>query len=119
MKNFDQIKKGDRLKVRYLETLVLDLKKGGKEPIVLTQTSDVQTAQAGQKPGATLRSIITARGTVTNVDVKKQAITVKGPNRTVVLPMADKELFNKIKKGDQIEARYTEAMAISVETVKK
>lgn len=119
VKNFAQIKKGDRLKVRYLETLILDLKKGGTEPVVLTQSSDLETAKKGQKPGAVATSVITARGTVINTDAKKHTITVKGPNRTLVLPMQDKELFSKIKKGDQIEARYTEAMAISIESAKK
>jgi Cu/Ag efflux protein CusF len=119
VKNFSQIKKGDILKVHYMESLALELKKGGKEPIEVTRATDIDRAQVGQKPGAAVVDKVTSRGTVTKIDPKTQSVTVKGPNRTVTFRVEKKDLFNKIKTGDQIEATYTEAMAISVETVKK
>ncbi len=119
VKNFAQIKKGDHLRVRYFESLALQLKKGGGAPIEVTESTDAARAQAGQKPGGMVADTITARGTVTKVDSKTQSVTVKGPKRTVVLHIAKKDVFDDIKKGDQIEATYTEALAISVESVKK
>lgn len=119
VKNFAQIKKGDRLKVRYLESLVLDLKKGGGAPVAATDSTDVRTAEPGQKPAAVVTGTVTSRGTVTKVDKKNQTVTVMGPNGERSLRVKRKDLLDQIKKGDQIEATYTEALAVSVESVKK
>ncbi len=119
VENFAQIKKGDMLKVRYLESLTLELKKGAGEPIVVSDTSDLLRAQPGKKPGAMTIDKISAVGTITKIDKKTQNVTVKGPKRTVVIHVQKKDVFDKLKKGDQIEATYIEAMAISVESVKR
>jgi len=41
-------------------------------------------------------------------------VTLKGPQRTVELKVRDPEQFKLIKKGDQVQATYTEAVAIAV-----
>lgn len=119
VENFAQIKKGDWLKVRYYESLTLELKKGGGDPIVVSDTSDIVRAQPGQKPGTMAIEKVTARGTILKIDKKTQSVTVKGPERTVVLHVQKKDVFDKLKKGDQIEATYIEAVAVSVESVKR
>lgn len=119
VRNFEQIKKGDRLKVRYFESLMLELKQGGTAPVAVSESTDVERSRTGEKPGGMVSSKVTARGTVTSIDKKNQSVTVKGPQKTVVLHVAKKDLFDKIKKGDQIEATYSEALAVSVESVKK
>lgn len=119
IQNFDKIKKGDMIRVSYLESLTWELKKGSDAPISVTQSSDVSRAAPGQKPGAVATDKITARGVVTKVDQKNESITVKGPNRTVVLKVPKPDLLKEIKVGDKIEATYSEAMAISVDSVKK
>jgi Cu/Ag efflux protein CusF len=119
VENFAQIKKGDMLKVRYLESLTLELKKGGGDPIVVSDTSDLVRAQPGQKPGAMAIDKVSAVGTITKLDKKTQHVTVKGPQRTVVIHVQKKDVFDTLKKGDQIEATYVEALAVSVESIKK
>jgi Cu/Ag efflux protein CusF len=119
VENFAQIKKGDRLKVRYLESLTLELKQGGGAPIVVSDTSDLVRAQPGQKPSAVASTKVTAVGTIQKIDKKNQSVTVKGPNRTVNLHVQKKDIFDRLKVGDQIEATYLEAVAVSVESVKK
>jgi len=41
-------------------------------------------------------------------------VTLKGPNRTVELKVKDPALLQKIKVGDQVDATFTEAIAIEV-----
>ena len=118
VRNVDQIKKGDTLRVSYIESSVIELKKGGGEPVMVTEEVEKDRARSGQKPGAIVTDIITATGTITAVDWKKQRITLQGPHRTMILPV-EKEVLGKVKKGDQIEARLTQAMTISVESTKK
>ena len=51
------------------------------------------------------------------VDAETQQVTLKGPNRTVDLHVDDPEQLKLIKVGDQIEAVYTQAVAVTVEPV--
>jgi hypothetical protein len=118
VRNFDQIKKGDTLRVSYIETSVIELKKGGGEPVMVTEETRTDRTKEGRKPGAIVTDVVTTTGTITAVDWKKQRITLQGPHRTMILPV-EKEVLGKVKKGDQIEARLTQAMAISVESTKK
>jgi ribosomal protein L6P/L9E len=54
------------------------------------------------------------------VDPKASTITVKGPKGNLVtLDVQNPDQFKVVKKGDQIEATYTEALALSVEPAPK
>ncbi|MNU04753.1 hypothetical protein D3C72_2492990 [compost metagenome] len=58
-------------------------------------------------------------GTITKLDKKTQEVTVKGPKKTVVIHVQKKDVFDTLKKGDQIEATYVEALAVSIQPVRK
>jgi hypothetical protein len=115
VKNFDQIKVGDQVVVQYLEALSVELKKGGTAPVARTESAVAGTAKAGEKPGAGGARRITVTADVVAVDAAKQTVTLKGPERTVDVKVHDPDQFKLVKVGDQVEATYTEALAISVE----
>jgi hypothetical protein len=119
VKNFDQIKVGDQVVVRYSEALVLQLKKGGGGVRERVESEGGATAKPGQKPGAVVGRKVTVVADVIGVDAAKQSIRVKGPKRTVDLKVRDPNQFKLIKVGDQIEATYTEAVAVAVEPAAK
>jgi len=56
---------------------------------------------------------------VVDLNPAKQSITLRGPQRTVELVVADPAQFKLVAKGDQVEARYTQALAIAVEPAAK
>ena len=56
---------------------------------------------------------------VVGVDAAKQTVTLRGPKRTVDLRIPDPEQFKRVAKGDQVEATYTQAVAVVVEPAKK
>lgn len=119
VRNFENIKKGDVVKIGYLEALTLELKKNSDAPVAVTEDSDAARAEKGEKPAGYAAERYTATGVVTKVNKKTQEVTVKGPERTVTLHVKKPEVFKDIKVGDKIQATYTEAMAVSVESVKK
>jgi hypothetical protein len=119
VKNFAQLKVGDTVEAQYAEALVLELKKGGGKPVAMTEKSAAASAKPGAAPGAMGARQVTVVGDVINVDAATQTVTVKGPKRTVELKVRDPEQFKLIAKGDQIEATYTEAVALAVTSVKK
>jgi len=118
VKNFAQVKVGDRVVVRYAEALTLELKKGGKELRQRSEREGSVAAQPGERPGAAAGRQITVIADVTAVDRKKMVVTLRGPKRTVELKLRDPEQIKLIKVGDQVEATYQEAVAVSVEPAK-
>ena len=119
VRNFDQIKVGDMVVVRYLESLTLTLKKDGKELVSKSEVTDAARAKAGEKPGAIAGRQVEVTANVIAVDAASQTVMLKGPQRTVDLRIADPKQFELVKVGDQVQATYTEALALSVEPVKK
>jgi hypothetical protein len=115
VRNFDQIKVGDMVVVRYLESLTLTLKKDGKELRSKTETEDAARAKAGEKPAGIAGRQVEVTADVIATDAKTQTLTLKGPNQTVQLKVPDPGQFKLVKVGDQIQAVYTEAVALSVE----
>lgn len=118
VRNLDQVKVGDRVVVHYVEALSLTLMKGGKEIPSRTETSDGVRAAAGQRPGGAAAAQIKVTADVIGVDHKHHVVTLRGPKQVVELHVADPEQLKLIKVGDQIDAVYTEALALSVEPAK-
>ena len=116
VRNFDQIKVGDLVTLTYAQAVALELHKsvnGGKlgQPIV---AEEAVRAAPGAKPAGAVERTVTLTANVTKVDQKSQMVTLKGPNRTVELKVKDPAMLQKIKVGDQVDATFTEAMAIEV-----
>jgi len=119
VRNFDQIKVGDMVVVRYLESLTLTLKKDGKELLTKSEATDAARAKAGEKPAAIAGRQVEVTANEIAVDAASQTVMLKGPQRTVDLRIPDPKQFKLVKVGDQIQATYTEALALSVEPAKK
>jgi len=119
VKNFDQIKVGDQVALRYVEALSLELKKGGKAPVERTDSMMSGTAKPGEKPAAGAGRQIQVTADVIAVDAATQTVTLKGPKHTVSLHLNDPAQFKLVKVGDQVDATYTEAVALSVEPAAK
>jgi hypothetical protein len=116
VRNLAQVKPGDVLTVRYLESVALYVRKGG-EPPAATEMQAVEVAPKGQKPAGLVVNTTEVTATVEAVDVAKRTVTLKGPegkSRTIKVDPSVKRLAEG-KKGDQVVARVTEALALSVD----
>jgi hypothetical protein len=115
VRNFDQIKLGDQVTARYVESLYLELKKTSSGVRERIESESATRAKLGERPaGAAVREVVVLAD-VTDVDPKNQTITLRGPKKTVTLPVKNPDQFKVVKKGDQVEATYTQAFAISVD----
>jgi hypothetical protein len=120
VRNFDQLKLGEKVKVEYAEALSLELKKGGGGVVSATETGGAARAASGAKPGGGVGRQVTVLADVTAVNAKTQMVTLKGPQGNLVdLHVQDPKQLANIKKGDQIQAVYTEAVAVTVEPADK
>jgi len=115
VKNFNEIRIGDLVKVRYAQALALELRRT-RAVGDLTERSGSTQAKPGERPAAATVHQITAIAEVMDVDPQKQQITLKGPRGNIVdLDVRNPDQFKVVKKGDQVDVTYTEAIAIAVE----
>jgi hypothetical protein len=120
VKNFDQIKLGDFVVARYAQALTLELRKTKVKAGEPTVTEAAARAKPGERPAGAVGREIHAIAEVIGVDPKKSTITLKGPRGNVVtLDVQNPDQFKVVKKGDQVEVTYTEALALSVEPAPK
>ena len=120
VRNFDQIKVGDLVVARYVEALTLELKKTKVAAGDVKVREEAAKAKPGERPAAAGARQVTVVADVVAVDPVKSTITLKGPKgKEVTLNVQNPEQFKVVKKGDQVEATYTEALALSVEPAPK
>jgi hypothetical protein len=114
VKNFAQIHVGDQVSLKYQEALSLELKKVKAEKGATVMEASAR-AEPGAKPAGAVGRQVTILADVVAVDPKKSTISLKGPAGNVVeLDVQNPAQFKVVKKGDQVEAVYTEALAIAV-----
>ena len=118
VKNLDQVQVGDKLVVSYYEALAAEVKKPGEGVQgVETEVAAIKAAP-GEKPaggaGVTTRTTVT----IESVDTSSNTVTFKrsdGLVRTVAVERPEgQEFIRGLKKGDQVEVTYTEALAMEV-----
>lgn len=120
VRNFDQIKLGDFVVARYAQALTLELRKTKVKAGEPTVSEGAARAKPGERPAVAGVREVTAIAEVIGVDAKKSTITLKGPRGNVVtLDVQNPDQFKVVKKGDQVEVTYTEALALSVEPAPK
>jgi Cu/Ag efflux protein CusF len=112
------MKVGDEITAEYVEALTLELKKGGGKTVGMTSQEGAKGAKAGERPAGAAGRQVTVIADVIGVDPATQTVTLRGPRRTVDLKVRDPAQFKLVAKGDQVEATYTEALAVSVQPTK-
>jgi hypothetical protein len=115
VRNFDRIQVGDLVVVRYLEALTLELKKRGTALRARTDRDVTDRAPPDERPARVNAHEVHVVADVIALDPTTQTVRLRGPTRVVDLRVYDPEQFKLVAVGDQVEATFTEAMAISVE----
>ena len=119
VKNFPQIRVGDKVVISYYRGIAAELQtKGTPLSKKVNQLDVASTAQPGTKPGASVGSAVHATVVIEKVDTKANTVSFKRPDGTSrTLPVETQEgrdFIAKLKKGDQVEVLYIEAVAIEV-----
>jgi hypothetical protein len=79
------------VKIEYVEALTLELKKGSTAAVGGTDQAGAATAKPGERPAGGAARQVTVMAEVMAVDPKTQIVTLRGPQRTVDLKVADPE----------------------------
>ena len=90
--------------------------------LALPAMAQTSTAIVGKGPGvAAAAQTVKLTATITAIDAATRAITLKGPQGKEITLTAGPEVknFAQMKVGDQVEATYTEALALAVSPAAK
>lgn len=118
--NFPQVQKGDTVKVTYQEATALFIRKPGENsqsaPRASTQAEVVRVAPRGAKPAGTTARVTEITAVVEAIDYGKRKVTLRGPlGNTQTVDVGDEvKNLDRIKTGDEVVVRHTEAVAIDV-----
>jgi hypothetical protein len=113
--NFDQVKAGDLVDIAYTQCIAILLEKDtGQAPV--SASSGLERAPKGQKPQGVAYTTMDVRAKVVAIDYTKRTADLSGPDGKIFPVTVDNSVpfFENIKVGDDVVARYTEAIAISV-----
>ena len=110
--NFDQVKAGQQYRMRYVEAVALEIRKGGK-PAAST-SEQVKVSPKGAKPGGIMAQTLQVSGVVDAIDFTDRYIAVRGPKQTVSLKVADDVPLDQLAIGDLISVTHTAALAIEM-----
>jgi hypothetical protein len=114
-RNLDQVEVGDRVIIEYFESIALML--DGPGTGAGAEISEVvQVGPKGEKPTVKAVDTLDVTAVVEAIDRDARSVTLKGPkgNFLILEVGEDAPNFDRIKVGDEVTARYTEAMAIAV-----
>lgn len=116
VKNFDEIKVGDRFDVVYELAVAIELVKV-KNPGTTSEqvTTSTTTAPQGDKPGMITSNTVTATANVEAIDTAKNTVSLKGPQGNIFkVKVQNPDLMKDIAVNDQVRVVYTEAIAAVV-----
>ncbi len=122
VRNLAQVKTGDKVVVRYYEGLAAQIRqKGDPAPTNVAERQLAARSPDGARPGGLVGETVNSTVVIESVDRKANTVTFKKDDQThtvaVKKPEAQKFIAD-LKKGDQVDITYTQALAVSVEPSK-
>lgn len=112
--NLPNVKVGDKVMLKYLQILDVELLKGTAGIRKRIVEVDGERAGADEKPGGGVGMKVTLYADVIGLDKQQQTVTVRGVDETLTIKINNPEQFNLIAEGDQLKAVQTKAIGIGI-----
>ena len=111
--NFEQVKVGQQYKMKYVEAVAVEIRKGGAPSATAAQ--EMKLNPKGAKPGGVVVRTVQLAGVVDAIDYNERYISVRGPKGNVVpLKVAQDVDLKQIAAGDRITVTHTAALALEM-----
>ena len=120
VRNLPQVKRGDTVVATYYQSVAFEVVPRSAAELGVATLGGAGRAEPGEKPGAAGGRAMKIVADIVKLDRKNQEAVLKGKNgQTITVDVERPEVFDKVKVGDRVEIRYTEAVAIDVHAAKK
>jgi hypothetical protein len=115
-RNFDEVEVGDQLKVKYFRSVAIYIDMHGNKPEASAGLVTARSA-AGDRPAGIVVETVDISARVHHIDRSDRSVTLNLHDGRTITTQVDKsvEIYDRLKKGDLVHVRYTEAIAISVD----
>lgn len=117
VRNLSQVKPGDQVVVRYVETVAAEMVRPGTPAPV--STSSAAGAASGERPAGLIVDRVRKRVRIEGIDLTHNTVAFLSSDRvprTVVVRQPGLQGFLRtLKPGDEVDVTFTEALAVSVE----
>ena len=111
--NLDQVKVGQQYKMKYVEAVAVDIRKGGVPSAAAAQ--EVKLAPKGAKPGGLVVRTVQLAGVIDAVDYNERYIAIRGPKGNVMpLKVGMDVNMQDLAAGDRISVTHTAALALEM-----
>ena len=118
VRNFDQIRRGDRVRLHYEEAVAVRMAPRGSRMEPETMVGAAR-AEPGARPAAGVAAATRAQVRITAVDTANNTVSFVGPSRverTVAVRAPElREFLKTLSVGDRVDVAIAEAVAIRVE----
>lgn len=118
VRNFNQLKVGDKVTLDYTAAVALDLQPAGSAPLGVTKSTAQTVPARGAKPGGARSSTIELVTEVAAVNPTANTIALRGQSgNTQLIAVERPDLRAKlpsVKRGDLVKISYTEAVALAI-----
>jgi hypothetical protein len=120
VRNFDQVRVGDELSVRYATAVAAKLERVAKSGIrERVETADAVRAEQGDKPGVAFGRTVEILAEIQSIDKKNNQVVLRGAERTVAMVVPPGVDIKNLKLGDEVRALFIEAAVVSMEKTAK
>jgi Cu/Ag efflux protein CusF len=118
VRNFDQLRVGDRVKATFTERIVIFVQESGTASATYTEIEG--RAPKGAKPGAMVAEAFEVVAEVTEIDAANRKATLKfADGSTETIPVREDVDLKKYKVGNHVVIRVTEQLSVLVENSEK
>lgn len=119
VRNLDQVRVGDTVRVEFYEGLLAELLPPGSDRKEISLTEAVVRAAPGERPAGGAGEAVSARVVIEFVDPVRNVVHFTGPKGKKRVVKVEKPEFRAmlrtLRPGDVVELTYFEALAIKVE----
>jgi hypothetical protein len=120
VKNFAQLRPGQRVNVTYREGLLAQVAQPGSDSAPSAAVAS-SSAAPGQLPAGSVSRTVRARVTVTEIDIARNTVAFVGPRGIPhVVAVRDprmQALLRTLHPGSQVDLTYLEALSIKVDPI--
>jgi hypothetical protein len=118
VRNLDQVRPGDTVKVTYTESLAIKVKRSDGSAPDAAGAAAVERSQPGEMPGGSATAVVAASAKIVAIDRSTNRVTLVGPEGNYrVIQVKDPKHLENVQVGDMVYATYTESIGIAVEKV--
>jgi hypothetical protein len=118
VRNFDRMRVGDKVRVSYYQGVAAQIVKRGSKLDPPMSTESSYRAPRGSRPAGAVGHAVTATVQIESVDTSFDTVTFRrgdGFVRTLAVQSPEARGFIRtLRRGDQVEIAYTEAIAVEV-----